>query len=150
MQNLPLIDTKLEMLKRVPILERIDLPRLKMLADKFQFENAPNNHMVFDEGDMGKRLYIIVSGRVLVSKKDFYGQKEIAKLGPGDFFGEIALLKNVPRTARITTLSACQFLCLGAKEFIEMYAEFPPHIRDDIQLIIAKRLQEQESIMRNS
>ena len=61
-------------------------------------------------------------------------------LGSGDVFGEIAILRNIPRTARITTETPCTFLTITAKNFLEMYQYFPPESRNNIQLIVAKRL----------
>lgn len=132
----------LSLLQKVPILERLDLPRLKVVAAKFHHHYAKAGEIIIEENDMDKELYIIVQGKVIVSKASAYGQQKIAQLGPADFFGEIALLKNVPRTARVTAEENSHFIVLTAHDFMKFYEEFPPAIRDDMQLIIQKRIEE--------
>ena len=98
---------------------------------------------------MGQRLYIIVSGEVLVTKANKpMNDRLLAKLSTGDFFGEIALLKHTPRTASVTAKTACQFLTLDARDFLHCYEHFPPIIRSDLQTIVEKRLQEQNIKLR--
>lgn len=70
--------------------------------------------VVFSEGDAGDRFYVIESGAVEVS----VGGESVRTLGPGDFFGEIALLSDVPRTATITALSDVTVRTLERDEFL--------------------------------
>jgi len=113
---------------------------LRVLAERCQVEGFGPKVMIFEEGARGDKMYMIESGQVIVSKKSHYGQQQIAVLGPGDFFGEIAILKHIPRTARVTTKTACQFLTLDMHNFLQIYANLPGHVRDDMQIIVAKRL----------
>lgn len=100
--------------------------------------------LMANSGDeIGDRLYIIIKGTVEVCvKTNSKGWKRINTLGPGDVFGEIAILRNIRRTARIVTITACQFLTINAKDFLDVYQYFPARARDNIQLVVAKRLQE--------
>lgn len=133
-------DDKVAMLKKILLLSRMDETELRVLAEKCLQESRGPHVMLFEEGAAGDKMYMIVSGQVIVSRKSHYGQQQIAVLGPGDFFGEIALIKHVPRTARVTTKTACQFLTLDMHNFIQLYATLPGHVRDDMQIIVAKRL----------
>lgn len=103
--------------------------------------NRNADEIIIEQGEIGDSLYIIIKGRVTVSiRKASRGWIRINTLGPGDVFGEIAILRNIPRTARITTETPCTFLTINAKDFLEIYHYFPPKSRDNIQLIVAKRL----------
>lgn len=135
---------RLALMKIIPLLARLDVTQQRLIAEKMQEETHDPDKIIFEEGEMGKRLYIIVSGTVIVSKdRKPYARHTLAELHKGDFFGEIALLKNIPRTARITTKTRCEFLTLEAKDFLHLYEHFPPLLRSDIQMIIKKRLEAQ-------
>lgn len=117
-----------------------------MLADKFYISEHKANEIIIEQGDVAKKLYAIIDGKVLVSVKRGSGQwKRINTLGPGDVFGEIAVVRNIPRTARITTMTDSTFLSISDKDFLAAYQYFPPKARDNIQLVIAKRLKENQS-----
>ena len=131
---------KVSMLKKILLLSRMDEPDLRVLSEKCQIESAPAKKIVVEEGDRGDKMYMIESGQVIVSRKTHYGQRQIAVLGPGDFFGEISILKHIPRTARVTTKTNCQFLTLDMLNFLKIYEHLPAHVRDDMQIIVAKRL----------
>lgn len=132
----------LELLQRVPVLERLDLPRLRVLSGMCHVERFPQGHRIITEGEVGHKLYIIRTGQVKVTKHVDYHVYTLATLKHSDFFGEIALLKNVPRTATVTADTAVECLTIDGHDFLRFYGEFPPHIRDDMQMIILKRLEE--------
>lgn len=141
-KNLPQIDT-VAILSRTTIFTGIGLHEQRMLAEKCVIVNYKSEELVIEQGEVGDKLYIIIRGTVLVSiKTQSMGWKRINTLGVGDVFGEIAILRNIPRTARISTITACQFLTINAKDFLQVYQYFPPKARDNIQLIVTKRLQE--------
>lgn len=134
---------KLELIKQIPIFSGMDIVQQRVLAVKTQVEYAERDQVIFDEGEIGNKLYLITSGQVSVLKRNPpYDWHQIAALGPGDFFGEIALLRSVPRTARITAHTSCEFLILEAKDFLDSYKQFPASVRDNIQIVVTKRLQE--------
>ncbi len=84
---------------------------------------------VFEEGDLGTEMYIIKSGRVRV-EKDIGGEtKELAVFGKGDFFGEMSLLENEPRSATIVCLEDCKLVKINKAMFDEM-------IRKNIEIAV--------------
>jgi len=128
------------------IFSGIGLIEQKMLAEKSIVTHSGPDEIVIEQGDIGDKLYIIIDGQMEVSIKDInVGRKRISVLGPGDVFGEIAILRRIPRTARVSTLTACNFLSINAHDFFQAYQYFPARARDNIQLVIAKRLQELEA-----
>jgi CRP/FNR family transcriptional regulator, cyclic AMP receptor protein len=77
----------------------------------------PANAILFHEGDLGEEMYIIQSGRVKISKKIRGVEKTLATLEKGEFFGEMAILNDKPRSASAETLEACEMLVIDRKTF---------------------------------
>ncbi|MEI8258842.1 MAG: Crp/Fnr family transcriptional regulator [Deltaproteobacteria bacterium] len=75
---------------------------------------------VFREGDSGKTMYVIQTGKVRITKDLPTGSRVLAILGPGDFFGEMAILNDKPRTGTADVLEDSRMLVLDAKTFEAM------------------------------
>ena len=85
--------------------------------------------VIFNEGDLGTEMYIIQTGSVAVDK-DIKGQnRRLAVFGKGDFFGEMALLENLPRTASVTALEDCEVVRIDSATFDTM-------IRSNIEIAV--------------
>ena len=91
----------LELLRGVPMLGVLPENVLERLARSAQLVAVPSGQMIFSEGDAGDLFYVVESGTVDVS----IAGKVVRSLAAGDSFGEIALLRNIPRTASITATS---------------------------------------------
>lgn len=109
-----LVPAGLELLRRVSILSVLPEPILDRLARVLVRVEAQPGEIVIREGDEGDRFYVIESGTVEVTKEG----RHVVDLGPGDFVGEIALLRDVPRTATITATSALVLQALDRAHFI--------------------------------
>ena len=108
----------LALLVRVPILAVLPARILERLARDAIEQEAPAGADIVRQGDVGARFYVIASGRARV---DIDGT-EIRELGPGDWFGEIALLRDVPRTASVTALTAVILWGLDRESFLPSVA----------------------------
>ncbi|HET7521023.1 MAG TPA: cyclic nucleotide-binding domain-containing protein [Candidatus Limnocylindria bacterium] len=114
-------DEKLDLLHRIPLFSTFDrrqLERLSMLADEVDVKAG---YCLMRQGDNGAEMYVIVSGQVAVERN---GQR-LNTLGPGDLFGEIALLDGGPRTATVTAEQDTRLLVVSHREFHSMMEEFP-------------------------
>ena len=114
-------DEKLELLHRIPLFsafDRRELKRVSMLADEVE---VPAGRCLMAQGDRGAEMFVIESGQVRVERDG----RRINTLGPGDFFGEIALLDGGPRTATVTADEPCRLLVLTHREFHALMDEFP-------------------------
>src|SRR6185503_9308501 len=99
---------------------------LERVAHRLVVEHVPANRLVLQEGDAGDHLYLIVRGRVTVSKRDGQGvEQQVGVLESGDHFGEVALLHDIARTATVRTLTPSLFLTLQRAQFLELLAGTP-------------------------
>ena len=125
----------LELLLRIPIFAGLPPPVLERLASAAQRVSVPAMTGVFAQGDRGDRFYAIASGRAVVETDGV----EMRELGPGDFFGEIALLRDVPRTATVRALEELELYALERDEFIGAVTGHAPS-REAADRVIAARL----------
>jgi len=80
-------------------------------------KKIPANTLLFRDGDPGEEMYIIQSGRVKISKRIRGVEKTLATLEKGEFFGEMAILNDKPRSATAETLDNCDMLVIDRKTF---------------------------------
>jgi MFS family permease len=106
---------ELRLLRAIPMLGPLSAPVLERLASAAVPVAASAGAVVVREGEIGDRFFIVVRGRLGVT---VHGQ-HAADLGPGDGFGEIALLRSVPRTATVTATEDVGLLAIDRRPFIE-------------------------------
>jgi MFS family permease len=104
----------LALLRQVPLFAPLALPALDRLARQLVRVEAPAGTVIIREGDGGDRFYIVESGRVEAS----YNGMTLSFAGPGEPFGEIALLRNVPRTATVTTVEDTVLQAVDRADFL--------------------------------
>lgn len=94
---------------------------------------CPSGTEIIKEGEEGRDFYVVYSGKLSVRRKSARGGSvEIGKLAKGDFFGEIGFLLNSPRSATVSTETACRIFCFSAGEFSRLicgHAELGERIR---------------------
>jgi ATP-binding cassette subfamily B protein len=113
-------------LRDYPVMSELDPAALAEVVQYFVAESYPAGHNVVTEGEMGDRFYLIARGRVEVLKAEAAADpKRIAVLDDGDYFGEIALLHRVPRTATVCTLSPTLLLSLRDTHFRALLKRHP-------------------------
>jgi sigma-B regulation protein RsbU (phosphoserine phosphatase) len=99
----------------------------------------PAGHVVFEDNAPGDTLYIIESGRVQVSKRLENGQEHVfAELGPNEFFGEMALLEEKPRSARVSTLTPASLLAMPRDTFNNLIEQHPAVAANFLKVISAR------------
>ena len=79
-----------------------------------------SNEIVFDEGEEGQALYLVMSGHVQISRTHSRGRQIVGELGPGNFFGDMALLDNSPRSAQVRALDACELAVFFRDDFVAL------------------------------
>jgi CRP/FNR family transcriptional regulator, cyclic AMP receptor protein len=114
-------DAKVELLKKVPLFagcSKTELRQLARIADEIDLREGT---VLTREGRSGREFFVLIAGDARVSKKG----KKIADLGSGDWFGEIALLTDSPRTATVTATSPVDVLVITDRRFREVVETMP-------------------------
>jgi len=129
---------RLLFVRAVPIFKELRddfLVRLASIMDELSF---PARHTIFTQGQEGRSLYILVSGRVQVH----IGDRELARLDKGACFGEMSVFDAEPRSASVTTIEACECLMLTQQQLYEAIEE-TPGIAVNIIRLLSRRIREQ-------
>ena len=111
-------------LKSVPLFASFPDEQLRMLVSVVARRSAPRASMIMAAGDQIDSLYIVISGRLKVMMGDAEGKEVILSLlGPGEFFGEMGLIDDSPRSATVVTLEPCELLSITKRDFKKCLAE---------------------------
>ena len=110
----PAAAREVALLRSVPMFAPLPEPTLEQLAAKLVPVRVPAGREVFAQGDAGDRFYVVADGTVEVA----VDSRVASVLGPGDSFGEIALVRDVPRTASVTAKSDVELYSLERDDFI--------------------------------
>jgi CRP-like cAMP-binding protein len=114
-------DAKVELLKRVPLFAGCSKSELRELAKTADELDIREGTVLTREGRTGKEFFVLVDGTAQVTKSG----KEIAELKAGDWFGEIALLTDSPRTATVTATSPVDVLVITDRRFRTVVETMP-------------------------
>jgi MFS family permease len=125
-RSLDVRDAEIAMLQGVAMLQTLPLPAIEQLARGLEPLEVPAGETVFRQGDIGDRYFVIESGEVEV----FGDGKVITTLGPGQGFGEIALLRRVRRTATVRATRPLRLHALGSEYFLAVVLGYPISARD--------------------
>lgn len=128
-------DEKLDLLHSIPLFASFDRQHLERLGMLTEEVDVPAGKVLIRQGELGADLMIIVSGQAGVERDG----ARINELGPGDFFGEIAIVDHGPRTATVTAESASRLLVLNHRDFHALMDEFPA-VAAQVMQTLADRL----------
>lgn len=115
-----------------------DLPTdtLEAIARTVQRRSLPQRTLIFKEGDPGDSLYIIQSGKVRIFRRDERGMEiDLSIQGPGETFGEMALLTGEPRSANVEVVEEADLMVISREDFDRVLREFP-----DISRVFVKQM----------
>lgn len=130
-----------ERLSKINLFSEFPLSSLAELSKSFSTAYYPAASTIISEGDEGDLFYIIVRGRVEILKRIKNHDTRVKILEDGDFFGEIALLSNVPRTATVRTVAPSLLISLKRSRFLELTVSVPG-MRDKLEKTMGIRLGE--------
>lgn len=121
------LESKVEFLRRVPIFSGVGDESLRKIANITVEKTYSKRNIVFHEGDYGDTLYIIKSGRIKIAKVAIDGrEKTLTVLQVGDFFGEMAIFDNLPRSATAEAIdNEVKLLAISKGDFERLIHEQP-------------------------
>jgi MFS family permease len=131
----------IELLASTPLFAPLPAPALEDMAARLVPVKAAEGEVLIREGDHGDRFYVIAAGSVRVTRAGGH----VADLGPGDHVGEIALLRDVPRTATVTATSPSRLLALERHDFLEAVTGHAA-IHAHAEGVVRQRLGEEEAV----
>jgi CRP/FNR family transcriptional regulator, cyclic AMP receptor protein len=128
-------DLKVAALKRSPLFEGLSRRHLIEVARLSDDVEVPAGTVLCREGSRGHEFFVIISGEAAVTR----GGRHLAALGGGDFFGEIALLEPVRRTATVMAVTSLRFFVISDRAF-QSVLDTDPKIERTVLRTLARRL----------
>jgi HEAT repeat protein len=129
-------------LRRVPLLADLSPSDLQRIAALISEHHADAGEVIFEQGETGEEMYVIVHGtvRVMISN-DGSPEKEVARRGPGDVVGEMSIISGEPRIASLVAAEETHLLCLDKKSFEGVLRE-RPEVGLAVMRVLCARLKE--------
>lgn len=113
-------------LRSVLLFEDLEDADLVRVSERLSLKKYRKNNLIIFEEDEGQVMYIIRSGRVKISRINYTGEEVIlAILGATDFFGELSIIDEGPRSATVTSLEEVELLSLRRQDFLELMTQHP-------------------------
>ena len=107
-----------DFLRRVPLFAGLSDDEFRALEPAFQLKTYPKNHVIFLEEETGNYMYVVVAGKVKVTKSNAAGKETLLAIHqPGDFFGEMALLDGKTAPATVAAMEDCKIISISKADF---------------------------------
>ncbi len=126
---------KIDLLRKVAIFSDVPERALGAIADQTEVIDFPAGRYIVRQGQIGTGFYLLASGRARVTR----GGRTLARLGPGEFFGELSVIDQTARTAHVVAEEPTTCLALASWTFMKLL-ERHPKITLSILREVARRL----------
>jgi CRP/FNR family transcriptional regulator, cyclic AMP receptor protein len=130
-------NAKVDLIRRVPLFSRCSRKELGQIAAIADEIDLPAGKDFIRQGERGREFFVVLDGEVQVTRDG----SAIQRRGTGDFFGEIALVSKVPRTATVTAKTPVRALVITDRDFRALMDRFPP-IQTKVLEALAERVAE--------
>ena len=116
----------ISLLKNVPLFAGLSDELLESVAIHGVVRNVPRNNILLQEGEQSDALYVVVTGKMKIFVGDEEGKELVLSiLGPGDFFGEMAIIDGAPRSATVMSVGESTVVIIGKQDFTTCLREMP-------------------------
>jgi CRP/FNR family transcriptional regulator, cyclic AMP receptor protein len=133
-------DAFLDHLAQVPLFSALSRKELALVARRAEDVEVEAGRVLVSEGSTGSEFFVIIDGTANVTRRG----RKVAALGPGDAFGELALLDKAPRNATVTAQTSMEVVVLGQREFGGLIDEVPGFARK-LLAGMARRLRDSDA-----
>ncbi|GAA4386742.1 Crp/Fnr family transcriptional regulator [Tsukamurella soli] len=129
-----------EVLARAGIFQGVEPAAVEALMKDLHPVDYPRGHVIFNEGEPGDRLYIILSGKVKLGRRSPDGRENLLSvMGPSDMFGEMSIFDPGPRTSSATTITEVRAMTMD-REALRAWIRDRPEIAEQLLRVLARRL----------
>ncbi len=135
----PALSPRLNRLKNSPLFASLTPLELKTIDALLHERTFLTDEIIFDEGEEGHALYLIISGHVVISRRRAGKADVLSELAPGAYFGDMALLDNAPRGAQARAYDNCELAVFFRADFIAVM-NTDPVIGYKISFALARHL----------
>jgi CRP-like cAMP-binding protein len=122
-----------ERIANVPLFSGLSDRELRSLSHRAEQVSVPESTTVVTEGEAGNEFFVLLQGAAKITKRG----RTVRKLGPGDSFGELALIAGTPRNATVTTTEPSELMVLMRRDFIALLDDFPKMTRKMLTALAA-------------
>jgi len=133
----PPLDPKLKVVGATPIFQNCTRAELETLKLYLHERHYLGGEIVFDEGEDGEGVYIVVSGKFRATRRGMLKKKNLGEILPGECFGEISLLKSTPRLATVVAEEPSTVVALFRSE-LERLADSRPRLGFKVAVQVAR------------
>jgi CRP/FNR family transcriptional regulator, cyclic AMP receptor protein len=133
-------DAFIDHLQQVPLFAACSRKDLQLVARRAEDVKVATGKALISEGETGQEFFVILAGTARVTRQG----RKVATLGPGDAFGELALLERAPRNSTIVAETDMELVVLGQREFAGLIDEVPGFARK-LLAGMAKRLRDADA-----
>lgn len=141
-----IVPERIEQLSKVPLFQGLTPAALELISRVASEETHAPGTKIFQHGDPGDKLYILLEGKVRISREIAgIGEEALAVLGPGAVFGEMALLDEAPRSADARVHERCRLLTVSKDAFEDLlflHKELAYEVLWNVVRILVQRLRE--------
>jgi CRP-like cAMP-binding protein len=114
----PALSPRMHRLKKSALFASLTPLELRIVDDLLHERRYLPGEIVFDVGEEGQALYLLLAGRVSISRARGGSTEVVTELAPGSFFGDLALLDNSPRNAQARAIEACEMAVFFRADFM--------------------------------
>jgi CRP/FNR family cyclic AMP-dependent transcriptional regulator len=133
-------DPKIELLSKVQMFSSLNKKELGLIARSADVVTVKPGTEIVTQGTPGHEFYLVVSGQAIVRRNG----RKIATLGPGQYFGELALLDRGPRSATVTAETEVELAIISQREFLAVLNQVPA-VAYKLLVSMASRLREADT-----